>query len=254
MNEFIIRKGFISNSGSTVQDFLNVSGHTTSKSFITSGGTSSDFTKGDGTLDPNTYALLNQLIPNTDDYTTGATFNTSTGILEFARQSGTTYNIDLDGRYALSGTTGSDDYVDSGAFNTSTGDLTLTRLSGGTVVTNLDDRYSLTGHSHSGIGVWEVITTNTTAVENGKYITNSGSRLVVTLPTTNNLETIRIIGRGVGGWQIDVPNAWSLLFVDETITDNIQSTEISDSVELMSNGNNTYQVISSTGNITFNNL
>ena len=54
-NEFIIRNGFISKSGSTVQNFLNVSGNTTSAAFVTIGGTELQFVKGDGTLDSNTY-------------------------------------------------------------------------------------------------------------------------------------------------------------------------------------------------------
>ena len=36
---------------------------------------------------------------NTDDYTTGSTFNTTNGLLDFTRQSGSTYNVNLDGRY-----------------------------------------------------------------------------------------------------------------------------------------------------------
>jgi len=97
------------------------------------------------------YALTGDTIPNTDDYTTGATFNSE--IIEFTRQSGDTYNVDLSNTYSLTGHThasdNTDDYVTSGSFNSSTGDVTLTRLSGGTVVYNLDDRYSLTGHTHA---------------------------------------------------------------------------------------------------------
>jgi len=43
--------------------------------------------------------------PNTDDYVTGMTFNTTNGILEFTRLSGSTFNIDLDNRYSLTGHT-----------------------------------------------------------------------------------------------------------------------------------------------------
>jgi len=86
-----------------------------------------------------------------DDYVTGSTFNTTTGLLEFTRLSGDTFNVNLDGRY-LTGytpTVNTDDYITSATFNSSTGEVTLTRVSGGTVVTNLDNRYSLTGHTHT---------------------------------------------------------------------------------------------------------
>jgi hypothetical protein len=54
-NEFNIRNGFISKSGSTVQSYLNVSGNTTSPAFITVDGLDNQFVKGDGTLDSTTY-------------------------------------------------------------------------------------------------------------------------------------------------------------------------------------------------------
>jgi len=102
---------------------------------------------------------------------------------------------------------------------------------------------------------WETITATTyTSIDSGKYIAYSASRVVFSMPTTNNPETVRITGKGVGGWQVDVPSGWTFTFVDEVITDNIQSTEMSDSVELICTGNDAYHVISSTGNITFNNL
>ena len=39
---------------------------------------------------------------NTDDFTTGATFNTGDGVITYTRQSGSTYNVDIDGRYVTS--------------------------------------------------------------------------------------------------------------------------------------------------------
>jgi len=101
---------------------------------------------------------------------------------------------------------------------------------------------------------WQAVTGNTTAVGNNGYIANSATRIVFTIPSTNTVETIRITGKGTGGWQVNVPGSWTLIFVDEIITDNIQSTTSGDSVELLCIGNNKWQVISSTGNITFNNL
>jgi hypothetical protein len=105
-NEYILRKGFISKSGSTVQQFLNVSGNTTSPAFVTVGGTVNDFVKGDGTLDSNTYLTSADLVGvNTDDYVTSASFNTSDGVLTLGMLSGGTVTEDLDGRYDLIGHT-----------------------------------------------------------------------------------------------------------------------------------------------------
>jgi hypothetical protein len=55
-NEFNIRNGFISKSGSTVQSYLNVSGNTTSPAFITVDGLNNQFVKGDGTLDSTAFS------------------------------------------------------------------------------------------------------------------------------------------------------------------------------------------------------
>jgi hypothetical protein len=55
---------------------------------------------------------------NTDDYTTGATFNTATGVVEFTRQSGSTYNVDLDDRWSLT----ADTQANTDLITTHTGD------------------------------------------------------------------------------------------------------------------------------------
>jgi hypothetical protein len=77
---------------------------------------------------------------------------------------------------------------------------------------------------------------------------------VFSLPTTNNLETIRVTGKGAGGWQVDVPSGWTIEYAGQSVTDNLQSNNSSDSIELLGIEDDAYQVISSIGNITFNNL
>ena len=223
-------------------DFL-LDGSITATTHVTQGGLVSEFVKGDGSLDSSVYSQ------------TGHTHALS-GLTD------TNIGVPSDGevltwdntsqKWIASGSTGGSggSGLQSLSFSADTGDLEIT--SGNTV--NLDGRYSLTGHTHPGVGSWVVITGNTSAVENTKYITDSGSIITLTLPTTNNLETIRVSGRGVGGWQVDIPSGWTITFVDEVITDNIQSTATSDSVELLCTGDSAYQVISSTGNIIFNNL
>lgn len=223
-----------------LNDF-NVSGDVTSNAFITVGGTNNEFVKGDGTLDSNVYSQTGHT------HTLSGLTDTNVG----TPSDGQVLTWDnATSKWIASGSTGGVGEYQDLSFSASTGDLAIS--SGNTI--NLDGRYSLTGHTHPGVGAWVVVTGNTSAVENTKYITDSGSRITLALPTTNNLETIRVSGRGVGGWQIDIPSGWTITFVDEVITNNIQSTETSDSVELLCTGDSAYQVISSTGNIIFNNL
>jgi hypothetical protein len=83
---------------------------------------------------------------NTDDYLTGHTFNTTTGLLTSTLQSGSTVSVNLDGRYlnVTASTANSNDYLTGGTFNTGTGELDLVLQSGSTVTIDLDGRY-LTG-------------------------------------------------------------------------------------------------------------
>jgi hypothetical protein len=84
---------------------------------------------------------------NNNDYLTGATFNPNDGVLSLNLLSGSTVQVDLDNRYALSGdtSTNTDDYVTSASFNALSGILELTRISGSTVQVDLDNRYALSG-------------------------------------------------------------------------------------------------------------
>ena len=81
-----------------------------------------------------------ETVVNTDVYTTGATFNTSDGVVTFTRNDGNTYTVDIDGRFSTT-----DYYVTGGTFNTGTGNLRLTRNDGVSIDTSLDGRY-LTSH------------------------------------------------------------------------------------------------------------
>ncbi len=113
------------------------SGNVTASSFIKSGGTSSQFLKADGSVDSNGYltqhpnisaasssnnsgrtyiqdilldsnghvtglTTASETVTNTDEFTTGATFNTGNGIITFTRNDGDTYTVDIDGRYLTS--------------------------------------------------------------------------------------------------------------------------------------------------------
>jgi hypothetical protein len=78
-----------------------------------------------------TISEITDYVP-TDDYVTGHTFNTTNGLFESTTQSGTTFNVNLDGRYlnVTASTTNTDDYLTGGTFNIGTGDLDLNLQSG----------------------------------------------------------------------------------------------------------------------------
>lgn len=134
--------------------------------------------------------------------------------------------------------------------------VTKVVFSGGTVIDDGGGQVTVQssgGGGGSGIS-WSVVTGNTTCAFSTGYIANSASLITFTLPTTNTVATIRVTGKGSGGWQVDVPASWTIYFAGQAVTDNLQSNDASDSIELLGIGDNAYQVISSIGNITFNNL
>jgi hypothetical protein len=83
-----------------------------------------------------------ETVTDTNNFTTGATFNTGNGEITFTKNDGTTYTVDLDGRY---GSSSSDYYTTGATFNTSDGVVTFTRNDGGTYTVDLDGRF-LTAH------------------------------------------------------------------------------------------------------------
>ena len=118
----------------------------TAPTFRTTGGNNTQFVKGDGSLDGNLYltshpsvsaasssnnsgrtyiqdilldsfghitgiTTATETVVNTDIFTTGATFNTSNGIITFNRNDGNNYTVDIDGKYAESSHTHSIDSI-----------------------------------------------------------------------------------------------------------------------------------------------
>lgn len=99
--------------------------------------------------------------------------------------------------------------------------------------------------------------TSATMAVNNAYIANNAAKVTLTLPSTASVgDTIRVVGKGAGGWRI-AQNA------GETIYYGIQSTTSGtggyleynhrrDSVELVCvTTNSDWQVISSIGNIIY---
>jgi hypothetical protein len=105
----------------------------------------------------------------------------------------------------------------------------------------------------SGGGVsWSGITSNVTAVINEGYVTtNNVTRVVITLPNTSEIGVIRVSGNGDAGWRISVPGGYTLKFINTTITTFIESTLKHDAIEILCVGTNTFQIISSVGNLNY---
>ena len=92
----------------------------------------------DGRLDSIESKTGSFLTDYNDEYTTGATFNSSNGIITFTRNDGDTFNVDIDGRFL---TTYNDEYTTGATFNSSNGVVTFTRNDGDTFTVDLDGRY-----------------------------------------------------------------------------------------------------------------
>lgn len=104
----------------------------------------------------------------------------------------------------------------------------------------------------SGPSPWEIITANLTGELNKNYLTNNATKIIITLPENNDNKIIRVASL-LGGWKILVPSGWEISISDEVITQYIESTQDSDSIELLSLGNNKYRAINLIGNISFSN-
>lgn len=99
---------------------------------------------------------------------------------------------------------------------------------------------------------WNTTSSNLTAEIDKGYITTNNSTLVtITLPNTSTLGVIRVSGNGDAGWRVSVPGGYTLKFIDISITSYIESTKKHDSIEILCVGSNTFQVITSIGNLNY---
>jgi hypothetical protein len=97
----------------------------------------------------------------------------------------------------------------------------------------------------------------TVAAENG-YVADRGTLVTFTLPTNNSLgDTIKIVGKGAGGWTIVYGSNQNIIFgasTTTTTTGNLSSTNAGDCVELVcttaSITSPIFTVVSSVGNLT----
>jgi len=109
-----------------------------------------------------------------------------------------------------------------------------------------------------GIITWSTITSSQTGVTNNGYITNSGSQVIITLPSTASVGSIiEVVGIGAGGWKIAQESNHQIHFgiVNSTsgATGYVQSTQTYDAIKLLcTTTNNEYTVLSAIGNIDIN--
>lgn len=103
---------------------------------------------------------------------------------------------------------------------------------------------------------WSAPTTVATGIENTGFVANGGSRVVITLAATAAVgTTVRVVGKGAGGWKIAQDASQKIYFgnISTTtgVTGYIESTHPNDCVELICiTANTEWAVVSSVGNIT----
>jgi hypothetical protein len=135
----------------------------------------------------------------------------------------------------------------------------LPKLGGGTTnFLRADGTWAApTGGSSGGGITWNEVTgtTQTAAADNG-YICNNAALVTVTLPSTCALgKTIRVAGKGAGGWKIAQNAGQQIHFGDQNTTSGtagyLAAQTQYDSIELLCiTANTTFNVISVVGNIT----
>ena len=130
-----------------------------------------------------------ETVVNTDEYTTGSTFNSGTGIITFTRNDGDTYTVDISA--TLSEVT-----VTGGTYNESSQTLTLTKSDGNTVditgfALDTDVNYYLTGatfNSSNGVITYKVKGSSDVTVDiDGRYLPLSGGTI-----SSSNTHTLKL--------------------------------------------------------------
>ena len=168
--EFIFRNSV----GTNVVTITNA-GALTAASLAKSGGTSAQFLMADGSVSTNPGWITSYV--DTNNYTTGVTWNGTTAVLTFTRNNGDTYNVTMlesisdvtvtggtysagtltltksnGGTVTVSGfsvVSDTNTYVTGATFNTGNGVITMTRNDGNTVTVDIDGKYAEASHTHN---------------------------------------------------------------------------------------------------------
>lgn len=202
----------------------------------------------------------------TPNYTTGGTYNESTGILTFTRTDGNSYtagtfsyvtavteseNVITVTSNGGSPSTYTIDAVTGGTYNGTTGVITLSGT--GSVNGN-----QITGFSTGGGGLtWNnATTTESASVDNG-YVGTATTLTTITLPSTAAFgTTVEVVGTGTGLWRISQNSGQSIKFgIATTATGTggyLSATSQYDCVKLLcTSTDTTFVVTSAIGNIFF---
>lgn len=206
-------------------------------------------------LDSNTYYLNS----NPSGYTsnlgtvTSFSFTNANGFTGSVSTSTVTPTLSLTLQNATTGQSGQLTSTDWNTFNNK-----QAALVSGTNIKTVNGN-SLLGSGNISVGgmSWvEVTGTSQTASVNTGYILNNASLVTLTLPTTAAIgDSIKVVGKGAGGWKIAQPSGDIIYFGNLTSTTGtsgyLSSTHRRDTVELVCvTANTEWQVVSSIGNIT----
>ena len=138
-------------------------------------------------------------------------------------------------------------------------DPVLATLTAGTGISIVNGVGSITISAGGGGFTWNDVTggSATLAAENG-YIADAAGLTTFTMPTNNSIgDTIKIVGKGSGGWKIVYGALQNIIFgssASTATTGNIASTNANDCVELVCTTASVaapiFTVVSSVGNIS----
>jgi hypothetical protein len=108
--------------------------------------------------------------------------------------------------------------------------------------------------SSTGGGItWNEINSNTNASFDNGYIANSATRIEITLPSNPTVnKPIKVLGRGSGGWRVNIPIGSTLFVLGLSVIGWIESTDINDAIEIISTTDGNYLVFIINGNIKYN--
>jgi hypothetical protein len=130
-------------------------------------------------------------------------------------------------------------------------------LTEGTGITITNGHNSITISASSGIAWYDVTTGSATLAASSGYIADKGTLTTLTMPTNNSYgDTIRVVGKGSGGWQIVYGTGQYIIMgnASGTVTSgSLASTNANDCVEMVCTTASAtapiFTVVSSIGNI-----
>jgi hypothetical protein len=208
-NEFIIRKGFLSNANSVISGSLQLTGSVTSNSFIKAGASSNDILVGDGTTFSRT-----GIVSGSSQVSYTALSSIPSGIVSGAAQvtpllptgtiSGSAQVTGFDNyvSWTLAGNSGTNQTISSTNTATISGSHGLTAIGENTDRLNLRHANNITAGSANSTGTSTLTYGGTFVVPSVSYDANghitSTSTSTLTMPASDNTNTVTRLN-GTGG-------------------------------------------------------